>query len=97
MELRNDNSGVGLLEGLRNRGFWAYFAFVAILVFVLVTIVDLVLRYMYGQNQPRLNLDLVWDIGINIAISLLSAGIAWKSNGERWINRPDTIKLDLDE
>ncbi|MEK7854983.1 MAG: hypothetical protein AAB288_02755 [Acidobacteriota bacterium] len=97
MELRNDNSGVGLLEGLRNRGFWAYFAFVAILVFVLLTIVDLVLRYMYGQNQPRLNLYLVWDIGINIAISLLSAGIAWKSNGERWINRPDTIKLDLDE
>jgi len=97
MELHNDNSGVGLLEKLRNRGFWAYFACVAIFVFSLLTIVDFILRYMYGQDRPGLNLDLVWDLGINIAVGLLSAGIAWKFNGEPWINRPDTIKLDLDK
>lgn len=86
------------MDGLRNRGFWAYFTCVAIFVFVLLTIfLGFVLPYMYGKDLPGLNLDLLWDIGINIAISLLSAGIAWKYNGEPWINRPDTIKLDLDK
>jgi len=96
MELQKRNNGVGLLDGLRNRGFYAYFTCVTIFVFLLLTIFDLVLRYIYGQDWPGLDVDLVWDIGINIAISLLTAGIAWKYNGEPWINRPDTIKLDLD-
>ncbi len=98
MEFNNDNEGIGILDGLRKRGIWAYFATVTVSVFVLLTAFDFVLPYLYGQEQPGLNLDLVWDVvGINIAVSLLSAGIAWKYNGEPWINRPDTIKLDLDK
>ena len=73
------------------------FAFVTALVFILLTIFDFALPLAYGLDQPSLDFDLLWDIGVNIAISALSAAIAWKTNGDRWINRPDTIKLDLDE
>jgi hypothetical protein len=59
--------------------------------------VDFVLPFIYGQNQPELNLAFVSDVGVNIALSVLSAGIAWQVNGKPLINRPDTIKLDLDK
>lgn len=97
MEPGRDNYGIGLLERLRNRGFWAYFICVASSVFVLLTFVDLALPYIYEQDQPGSSLDFVANTGINIAIGLLSAGIAWKYNGKPWINRSDTIKLDLDK
>ena len=97
MNFDQQNSRSGFFERLRNRGFWAYFAFVTALVFILLTIFDFALPLAYGLDQPSLDFDLLWDIGVNIAISALSAAIAWKTNGDRWINRPDTIKLDLDE
>lgn len=97
MEFHTGNYGFGLFDGLRNRGFWAYFTSVAIGVFVLLTIFDFVLQYIYGKDQSGASLSIVWDIGINIAVGLASAGIAWKYDGQPWINRPDTIKLDLDK
>ena len=97
MEIHSDDNGVGLWDRLRSRGFCPYFTSVAVLVFVLLTIFDFVLPYVYGLDQPGLNLDLMWDVGINIVISFVTAGFAWKYNGEPWINRPDTIKIDLND
>ncbi len=97
MELHNNNHGVGLFDALRKRGFWVYFSVVSIFVFVLLTAMEFILPYMYGQDQPQFTSDFIIESGINLAIGLISAGIAWKANGERWINRPDTIKLDLNE
>ena len=97
MELHEKHYGVGLFDRLRQRGFYTYFTFVAVFVFFLLTFFDIVLSYIYEKGGPGLNVDLAWDIGINFAIGLVTAGIAWKYNGEPWINRPDTIKLDLDK
>ena len=97
MDVHNDDSGFGLLDRLRNRGFWFFLITVTLVVFVSLTAFDFLLPYFYGQAQPGLDSHLVWDVGINLAIGLLSGGFAWKYNGEPWINRPDTTKLDLDK
>ncbi len=76
MELHNDNHGVGLIDALRKRGFWVYFSCVTIFVLVLLTAVEFILPYMYGQAQPGFTVDFLVDSGINMAIGLISAGIA---------------------
>lgn len=97
MEMHNDDSGFGLFDRLRKRGFWIFFTSITVIVFILLTAFDFLLAYFYRHERPGLDTSLLWDIGINLAVGLLSAGFAWKYNGEPWINRPDTAKLDLDK
>ena len=97
MRVHEDNSGVGPFDRLRNGGFYSYFTCVAVLVFVLLSLFSLILPIIYGQTPLGLNWDLAWEVGVNVTASLVTAGIAWKYNGKPWINRPDTIKLDLDK
>ena len=96
MNVHDDDGGTGILDGLRKRGFWFFFITVTVVVFVTLMAFDLFLTYFYGKGGPSLDIELVWDTGINLAVGLISAGFAWKYNGEPWINRPDTTKLDLD-
>ena len=91
----DENRGFGLLGWLRSRGFWFCFSTVSLVVFILLTAFDFLLPYLYGQDQPGFNLNLAWDLGINLVVGLLTGGFAWKYNGKPWINRPDTTKLDF--
>lgn len=97
MEFESDIEKVGILDGLRSRGFVTYFVCVALAVFILLMLIDLGLPVLYGRSPIGSVSDLVWDVCVNILGGLISAGFAWKYDGKPWINRPNTIKLDLEK
>ena len=79
------------------RGFWFFFITVTLVVFVLLTAFDFLLPYFYDRDFPGLDLNLAWDLGVNLIVGVLSSGFGCLYNGRPWINRPDTTKLDLDK